>query len=257
MERIYFDRKVNNQKPSTIRNQDASCPFCDYHNLTGIVDEQEDLILIKNKFSTLENADMFVLIESRSCDKDMDTYSIEKVESLLSYGLSKWQQLEASGKYKSVAFFKNKGALSSGTIKHPHMQLIGFRDQNCMNKVSVENVSGHRVEIDGLLAFNLSDLPLVSFLEINIEISSDLYKLAATVSFLASYMEEIYWGNTASYNFFFYLIDGKRYLKIMPRYATSTITIGYDICQIYKPEQLEEYEQQLKLAYDRWQLKLM
>lgn len=252
MEKIYFDRRINNKKPSTIRNSQTACPFCDREQLAGIIDEQADLMLIHNKFSTLENADMMVLVESRECASDMHTYDLDKIENLLTYGLTKWQQLEATNKYKSVAFFKNKGALSSGTIKHPHMQLIGFRDQDCMKAIKLENLIGHNVEIDGLASFNLSDTPLIGFLEINIEISDDLRKFARTVSFLANYMEEIYWGDSASYNFFFYNLGGKRYLKIMPRYATSAIAVGYGICQVYKADLLADYEQQIRTFYSKW-----
>ncbi len=252
MENIYFDRTINSKKPSTIRNSETACPFCDRSQLAGIVDEQADMILINNKFSTLENADMFVLIESKECMSDMNTYSLAKIEELLTYGLAKWEQLEATNEYQSVAFFKNKGALSSGTIKHPHMQFIGFRDQDCMKTIELENVQGHQVIIDGLVPFNLSKLPISSFLEINIEIPTDLSRFAKTVSFLASYMEEIYWGDSASYNFFFYNIDGRRFLKIMPRYATSAITVGYDIRQIYRDDQLQKYEQMINESYLLW-----
>lgn len=252
MEKIYFDRRVNNKKPSTLRNKKIDCPFCDRSQLAGIIDEQEDIILTKNKYSTLENADMFVLIESNVCESDMHTYSLTKIEELLTYGLNKWQELEDSKKYKSVAYFKNKGLHSSGTIKHPHMQFIGFRDQDCMNSISLENLEGHDVIIDELVPFNLSTTPLTSFLEINLRIPSDMKKFARTVSFLADYMEEIYWGDSACYNFFFYKIDNQRYLKIIPRYPTSAITIGYDICQIYKPDQLAEYEQMIKQSYAKW-----
>lgn len=252
MENIFFDRQVNNQKPSTIRNKKISCPFCDRKQLAGIIDEQDDMILVKNKYSTLENADMFVLIESSECESDMHTYSEEKITSLLTYGLNKWQELEASNKYQSVAFFKNKGELSSGTIKHPHMQFIGFRDQDCMKRISLKHLVGHPVVIPELVPFNLSTTPLNSFLEINIEIPTDIAKFAKTVSFLANYMEESYWGQVASYNFFFYVVDEIRYLKIMPRYPTSAITIGYDICQIYKQDQLEDYEQLIKQSFAKW-----
>lgn len=252
MEKIFFDRSVNDKKPSTIRNHKTSCPFCDRTQLAGIVDEQEDILLVENKYSTLENADMFVLIESEQCASDMHTHSLEKIEKLLTYGLNKWQELEQTEKYKSVAFFKNKGPLSSGTIKHPHMQFIGFRDQDCMKKISLENVIGHDVIIEGLVPFNFSTLPMYSFLEINVEVSSDMKIFARTVSFLTNYIEAIYPGDSASYNFFFYLIKGKRYLKILPRYASSSITIGYDMCQVYKPEQLLNYEAMIKEYYTKW-----
>lgn len=254
MNTIYFNRKLNNKKPSTIRNKETSCPFCDRNQIAGIIDEQDDMILIKNKFSTFKDAMMLVLIESKQCDSDMHTYSIAKLESLLGYAIKTWSDIIASGEFENVILFKNKGLHSSGTISHPHMQIIGFKEQDTYTRVSTENLQGFEIAVDDI-EFNLSTLPLISFLEFNIEITEDIHKLAKTVSFLTKYIEKTYWGPEASYNFFFYQIDGKRYLKIIPRYPTSAVHIGYGIIQLYDNEQLQDYHDSLTEYYSEFKSK--
>lgn len=249
MNTIQFNRKLNMQKPSTIRNSKTSCPFCDRSQLAEILDEQDDIILVQNKFSTLKDANMMVIIESDECDSNMHTYSIDKLTTLLEFAITKWSEYEQTGKYKSVALFKNKGLHSSGTIKHPHMQIVGFKDQDCNDDITIEQLQGYPVVIDDI-EFNLSTLPKISFIEYNIEVTTDYKKLAKTVSLITSYIETNYFGNDASYNLFFYNLDGKRYLKIITRYPTSAIYIGYGIVQIYNEEQLAEYAVDIEKHYN-------
>lgn len=249
MQKIYFDRSINNKKPSTIRNSKIECPFCDIENLHGVIDQQDDIILIENKFPTLENSKMLVLIESADCDGNPDTYSIAENRKLLTYALEKWEEYNDNPQYKSAVLFKNKGEQSSGTIKHPHMQIVAFEDIVVNDHVSIEHVTGFDVEIAGLAKFNLSNSPLISFLEINLCLEQDLDAVAKTIKFLTMYMEEIYWGPTASYNYFFYNIEQKRYLKIVPRYPASSITLGFGVVQVYKDELLAKYSNEINDYY--------
>lgn len=251
METIYFNRAVNSKKPSTIRNSKTTCPFCDTSQLAAVVDSQDDMILVQNKFSTLKDANMMVLIESNVCDSNVHTYTIEKLTELLKFAIEKWISFEQTGEYKSVALFKNKGLHSSGTIKHPHMQIIGFKDQDCHKQIKFENLEGHSINIGGDIEFNLSTLPKISFLEYNVEVTTDYPKLAKTLSLITKYIEETYWGPEASYNFFFYNIEGKRYLKITPRYPTSAIHIGYGLVQIYDEQLLNDYECSIRDFYNK------
>ncbi|WOO88051.1 DUF4931 domain-containing protein [Mollicutes bacterium LVI A0039] len=250
MNTIYFNRKVNNQKPSTIRNKRTLCPFCDHSQLNSILGQKDDMILVENKFSTLKDALMLVLIESDECASDMHTYSVDKLQNLLEYAISKWIELEDSGDFKSVALFKNKGLHSSGTISHPHMQIVGFKDQDVNAQITIEHLQGREVKLDDI-EFNLSTLPLISFLEYNVKITDDLMQLAKTVSLIAKYVEDTYWGPEASYNFFFYNLGNQRYLKIIPRYPTSALHIGYGIVQIYDEDQLTEYVQSITEFYHK------
>lgn len=251
MEKIYFDRSINNQKPSTIRNSKISCPFCDIENLDNIIEHKDEMILIENKFPTLENSKMLVLIESSDCKGNPDTYSVGKNQQLLTYAIDKWMEYQNDPKYKSAVLFKNKGEQSSGTIKHPHMQIVAFEDIDVNGHVQIEHLQGHQVAIDGLAEFNLSDNPLISFLEINLSLEQEQTLVAKTIKFLTMYMEEIYWGPEASYNFFFYQIQNNKYLKIIPRYPTSSVTLGFGVVQIYKPELLAKYVGEITDYYQR------
>lgn len=248
MNTIYFNRKINMNKPSTIKQPNISCPFCDRSQLKEIVCERDDMLLVKNKFGTLKDANMLVLIETNVCDSNIHLYTIDKLTKLLEFAITKWKQYEDSDKYTSVGLFKNKGLHSSGTIKHPHMQIIGFKDQDCYEHISVANLQGYEINIDGL-EFNLSTLPKTSFLEYNIKFDDDFEKLARTVNLITNYIEEVYIGDASSYNFFFYNLEGSRYLKIVPRYPTSAINIGYGIVQIYDQHELANYAKSILAFY--------
>lgn len=245
METIYFNREINSKKPSTIRNKKTVCPFCDHSQIQNILEVEDDIMLIENKFSTLKDALMLVVIETDQCESDMHEYSIEKLTKLMTFAISKWKQYEDSGEYKSVALFKNKGLHSSGTLSHPHMQIVAFKDQDCHSGFGLENLQGHEVNIDGM-EFNLSTLPQVSFLEYNIKFDNNMIKLSRTLSLLLNYIEANYWGDSASYNLFFYNKAGDRYVKIIPRYPTSAIKIGYNVTQIYDEKLLTSYEQSIR-----------
>ena len=72
---IGFNTTLGKKKPENIINKTAPCPFCDRENLSGIVDTDGDLVLLKNKYNVIEDADQFVLIESKVCHSDMPDYS--------------------------------------------------------------------------------------------------------------------------------------------------------------------------------------
>lgn len=251
MNTIYFNRQVNAKKPSTIRNNATSCPFCDHTQLKNIIETKGDMLLVENKYTTLKDAKMMVLIESARCDANMHTYSISELKDLLEFAIAKWCEYEQLKGYKSVALFKNKGLHSSGTIKHPHMQIVCYKEQDCNANIKRSNLSGHQVKFDNI-EFNLSTLPLISFLEFNLKVTNDYQTLAESISLITAYIEETYNGDSASYNFFFYNIEGERYLKIMPRYPTSALLVGYGVVQIYDEQQLRDYEQSIYDFYVKY-----
>ena len=121
-----FDVSAARHKPETIRHREQACPFCDRANLTDVIATEGDMIFLRNKYNVIEGADQFVLIEGRECQTDMPDYSQAKMHRLIAFGLHHWQTLLHSGRYEEVLFFKNFGPLSGGTIRHPHMQLVGF-----------------------------------------------------------------------------------------------------------------------------------
>ena len=121
-----FNTNIGRQKPENIVHSEAACPFCEPDKLTGIIETDGDIILLKNKYNVLEGADQFVLIEGSECWADMPDYTPEHMHRLIAFGMRHWARLRRSGKYEAVLFFKNYGHYSGGTIRHPHMQLVGF-----------------------------------------------------------------------------------------------------------------------------------
>ena len=123
---IKFDTDIGSTKPENIIHSENDCPFCDVEHLTDIIDTDGDIIFLKNKYNVVKGADQFVLIEGSECSVDMPDYSNEHMRRVIRLGLKYWKRLLECGKYEEVLFFKNFGPMSGGTIRHPHMQLVGF-----------------------------------------------------------------------------------------------------------------------------------
>ena len=164
----HFNTDIGRQKPENIIHSNAACPFCATDKLTDIIATDGDIILLKNKYNVIEEADQFVLIEGRDCDADMPNYTRDHMHRLIAFGMGHWAQMRASGKYDTVLFFKNYGPYSGGTIRHPHMQLVGF-------PTFQQELAFRRVEFEGLtvderdgVTLNLSTTPRVGFWELNI-----------------------------------------------------------------------------------------
>ena len=45
-----FNIDIGRTKPENIVHRDAACPFCDVASLTNIIDVQDDMILLENKY---------------------------------------------------------------------------------------------------------------------------------------------------------------------------------------------------------------
>lgn len=54
-------------------------------------------------------------------------YTKEHMRSLINFGVKKWMYMDKTGEFKSVIFYKNHGIYSGGSIKHPHMQIVGLK----------------------------------------------------------------------------------------------------------------------------------
>ena len=158
-----FDVSAARQKPETIRHKEESCPFCDREHLTGVIETEGDMVFLRNKYNVIEGADQFVLIEGRVCHSDMPSYTKEHMHALIRFGLRMWQRLKESGRYEAVLFFKNYGPLSGGTIRHPHMQLIGLPRVKKELLCRPEEFEGPVIhERDGV-TLNVSDVPRIGF----------------------------------------------------------------------------------------------
>ena len=246
---IKFNTDIGSTKPENIIHTDNACPFCDVEHLTDIIDNDGDIIFLKNKYNVVEGADQFVLIEGSECNIDMPDYSDEHMRRVIKLGLKHWRQLLESGKYEEVLFFKNFGPMSGGTIKHPHMQLVGFPKLNSDLLFFPEEMRGIVVNTLNGVEMNVSNCPRIGFGEINIvpQIDSDLDTFADFIKIGVHYLTHHFRRNLTSYNIFFYHKERQIYVKLIPRFATSPYFVGYNIR--FLPNNINRIAQEIKFLY--------
>ena len=228
---IGFNTDVGKTKPENIIHADNACPFCDVANLKDILETDDDIIFLKNKYIVIEGADQFVLIEGRDCYVDMPSYSREKMRRVIRMGLRQWKKLLDCGKYEEVLFFKNFGPMSGGTIRHPHMQLVGFPKLKTDLLFDTEELRGVVIAEKNHVELNVSNCPRVGFGELNVvvEEGGSHETLADFLQIGVHYLTHYFRKNLNSYNIFFYHRAEKIFAKIMPRFATSPYFVGYNI----------------------------
>ncbi|HEY0222093.1 DUF4931 domain-containing protein [Lactovum miscens] len=246
---LIFNAGVNKIKYAKDGPSNDNCPFCDIEQLSNIHKTQDDMIWLDNKFKTLENSLMTVLIESSEHLGDVTTYSQEKNRQLFKFAMDCWQEVIDSKKYKSTIMFKNFGPMSGGSLRHPHMQIIGLEDVDAYDEISTDNFTGIEVKRYENLEVTISERPVMGFAEINIiqRGTENLEKFADYAQASAKYyMNEFMDGRCNSYNLFFYKIHGKNICKIVPRFLTSPYFIGYKIPQIYTDARIHEIIKELR-----------
>ncbi|HEY8889522.1 MAG TPA: DUF4931 domain-containing protein [Clostridium sp.] len=231
---LKFLFNISKNKPNSIKDKKTPCPFCNKEGLTGIIDEEGPFILVKNKYPTLENTLQTVLIETSSCDIDITMYDNEYMRKLLKFGVNHWLNMEKSGDFKSVMFYKNHGPYSDGTINHSHMQIVGLKSINYKKFLKNEFFEGIIInESDGCV-LNLSTKPKMDFTEFNIIINNinNLDKMADNIQKVVSYILNDFYVKCNSFNLFFYDWKDSIICKVIPRFITSPLFIGYSISQI-------------------------
>ena len=246
---IKFNTDIGSTKPENLVHAESACPFCDVEHLTDIIDTDNDIIFLKNKYNVIEGADQFVLIEGRECNSDMPAYSKEKMRRVIKMGVRQWKNLLASNKYEEVLFFKNYGIMSGGTIRHPHMQLVGFPKLKSELLFDEAELRGIVIaERDGV-EFNISNCPRVGFGELNVvaEAGGSLDVLADFIQVGVRYAMNHFNKRCTSYNIFFYRRAEKIFAKVMPRYATSPYFVGYNIH--FLPNNIERIAKEIQEIY--------
>lgn len=248
---IKFNTDIGRTKPATLTHADAACPFCDVEHLTDIIETDDDIIFLRNKYNVIEGADQFVLIEGRECEADMPDYPQEKMRRVIRMGVRQWENLLASGKYEEVLFFKNYGIMSGGTIRHPHMQLVGFPKLNSELLFDEVELRGIVIAQRDGVEFNVSNCPRVGFGELNVvvERGGSLDTLADFIQISVHYAMNCSNKKFTSYNIFFYRRAGRIFAKVMPRYATSPYFVGYNIH--FLPNNVERIAAEIQEYYFR------
>jgi galactose-1-phosphate uridylyltransferase len=233
-ELIHFDLDIAAQKPVNIVNPGIKCPFCDREHLENILDAQGEILLVKNKYPVLKNTMQTVLIETLACTPEFSEYPQEHLHNVISFGIKKWLEFEATGKFASVLFYKNHGPFSGGTIAHPHMQIIGLNDVDYRRNVLKEHFEG--ITIDKLpgVEFNIATKPRAGFNEFNIILDNldNINQMADYIQIAAHYSLNHYHKNCRSYNIFFYQLNKQIMVKVVPRFMTSPLFIGFSIPQV-------------------------
>ena len=245
MNLAHFNTEIGRQKPENIIHADAPCPVCATEALTDIIATDGDIILLKNKYPVIEEADQLVLIEGRKCVGDIPEYSKEHLYRVFSFGMHHWARMRFSGKYDTVLFFKNYGPYSGGTIRHPHMQLVGFpkfRPEFSFRRAEFEGLTV--AEQDGV-TLNLSTQPRVGFWEINIvpQDPDAIRTIADYIQIAVDFLRK----RLDSYNIFFYHDGADIFIKVVPRFSTSPLFIGYNIRLL--PSNLAEMRDRMRALY--------
>lgn len=157
--------------------------------------------------------------------------------------------MEESGKYESVLFFKNHGPLSGGSIAHPHMQIVGLNNIDYKEKIQVKDFEGLLIHEESGTVFTLSTSPRIGFYEFNVKLADqdDIPYFAKCIQTAAHYILNAFPFPSNSYNLFFYKLGSEIYAKIVPRYITTPIFIGYSIPQV--PNNLEWMRDDIKVRY--------
>ncbi|WP_214482123.1 DUF4931 domain-containing protein [Bacillus sp. SM2101] len=231
---LEFNMLIGANKPENIINKNASCPFCDRDSLENIIDEDRAIILLKNKYPVLKDAYQTVIIETDDCHSELSTYSKDHLYRLLSFSLNHWIKLMNTNEYQSVIFFKNHGPYSGGSLRHPHMQIVGLNYVDYSQNVSIRDFEGiHIASKDGVL-FNISSFPRMGFVELNIKLPSFEKHLvmADYIQIATHYVLNHFHKNCNSYNLFFYYVENEIYAKVIPRFTTSPLFVGYSIPQV-------------------------
>ena len=246
---IKFDTDIGSTKPVNIFHNENYCPFCDVENLTDIIDTDGDIIFLKNKYNVVEGADQFVLIEGNECFTDMPEYTNEHMRRVIKLGLKHWRRLLDSGKYEEVLFFKNFGPMSGGTIRHPHMQLVGFPKLKSELLFFPEEMRGVIVATQNGVEMNVSNCPRIGFGEINVvpQLDGDVDTLADFIQIGVDYLTHYFRKNLTSYNIFFYHRSEQIYVKLIPRFATSPYFVGYNIR--FLPNNIDRIAKEIRYLY--------
>ena len=234
---LVYQSSIGDQKPITLRTQGhaSACPFCDHSQLPAILRQDGDILLVPNKYPVLQGSDPYVLIETSLCDTELSLYADEHLLRVFQMAFDLWRDMLANPAYRSVLFMKNHGPFSGGSLRHPHMQLIGLYHVDAQVHISKADFLGPVIQKEPGVELTISDRPRVGYAEFNVILKDEdafpafCRLIQKTVRYVLQHYHE---GHVDSYNLFFYALDGLTYCKVMPRLATTPIYIGYTISQV-------------------------
>lgn len=235
---LVFEIDQAKGKPRDVKKRNTginnNCPFCDTANLTNIIDQKGDMIWLENRFKTLRDTNQTIVIESHDHLGDISNYSVEKNREVFNYIYECWNKMIQTKKYTSVLMYKNFGPMSGGSLRHPHFQIIGLNKVDGYKHVEPENFTGMNVFDNKHINVNISEKPVMGFVEFNIVINNPQYldDLAEFARVTVKYiLNDFYGGKFDSYNIFFYREGKKIICKLTARYVVSPYFVGYRLSQ--------------------------
>lgn len=248
---LIFDTKIAKDKPENLRHPHNACPFCDPDQLTDVLDQEDDRIWLLNKFPTLQSTWQTIIIESAAHDGDLSTYSQKQNRAVVAFALRHWQATIARNQYESVLLYKNFGPHSGGSLRHPHMQIVGLEDVDGYTNITPANLTGYPVITAGDLNVTISDRPVMGFVEFNVTGSlTTMDQFADAIQTVVQYvLHDYYQGRCDSYNLFFYPNDGKVVAKVVPLFSVSPYYIGYSLSQADTPERMREIANEVRQKF--------
>jgi galactose-1-phosphate uridylyltransferase len=249
---LVFQTNAAKHKPENIRHTLNACPFCEPARLTHVLAQQADMIWLVNKFRTLQDTLQTLIVESADHNGDISNYTLTKNRQLFAFAFQCWHQLQADSRFQSVVMYKNFGPLSGGSLRHPHLQIVGFKHTDGYTDISLAHFQGLLVGETDALAVTISTKPVMGFVEINVHLkqATALNALADTVQAVITYvLQRHYHGQCDSYNLFFYQFNGEVYCKVLPRFVVSPYFVGYHLTQVNDHDQLIAVQQGLQTIF--------
>lgn len=251
---LIFLPQAANGKPHHLGSEQVGCPFCQYSEEENILKREANMFWVLNKYQTLQDTHQTIIIESDDHNKDISTYSKEENRKLFAFAFNCWAETKNDPQFKSVLFYKNHGPLSGGSLKHPHMQIVGLQAIDGEAQMQPENFDGLTVLSEKDVTINFSTQPIMGFLEINLLVDANA---ADGINHLADYVQKTvdyvlntyHQGRCESYNLFFFERAGKYIAKLTPRFIVSPYFVGYRLSQNFSEEHLlllkEEFRERL------------
>lgn len=251
-EPLTFIANISDQKPENIIHAKNDCPFCDTQHLTNILNQEGDRIWLENKYKVIEHALQTVIIESDNHLGDPSNYTQTENRKIFAFALKCWAKMRADPKYKSVLMYKNYGPYGGGSLRHPHFQVVGLEKINGYAAVYPKNFVGTTIWKNAKVTVNISDFPIMGFLEFNVLLGDEKQPelLADSVQTIIAYVLKDYAnGFCNSYNLFFYIVNGQITCKITPRFTVSPYYAGYKISQNFDRKRIEDICSELRPVF--------
>lgn len=255
---LVFQMSVAKGKPQSYRKTPKKkkvCPFCDVKKLTDIYRQEGELIWLHNKYPTLRDTLQTVLIESSDHNGDISTYSKEHNRKMIRFALECAEEMQNSGKYQSVLWYKNYGPHSGGSLLHPHMQIVGLDHENGYKYIHPNNFEGETLFKNHDVEVNIAQHPVQGYTELNINslTKKDIDLWADWIQSGVKYMLNImYNGRCDSYNLFFYpRQDGGVCAKLITRFEAPPYFVGYKLSQVNDELTLDNEAKRFRKFFDQ------